>query len=406
MNAKLLFFVFLPILLIFSASPPPAHSESLNVSGLLKNGSVRVETTSGESLLSYREDELFVPASILKIATGFCALEELGPDFTFSTSFFTDNRGTLYVKGSGDPGLVSEELASISKELSSRTATVNRIVIDPSLFSPDIDLDGVANSLNPYDSRNAAFVGNFSTAYVTRRKNGVIESAEPQTPLTPLSRKAALNLRRGATERINLGKDWKTGTLYGGELLAEFLRRAGVRGRMQVEIGHIPNDAHPVITYRSSQLLSDMIRGMLKFSTNFTANQLFLTLGIKKYGAPATVTKGQRALRECLEQRAGWRNFSIEEGSGLSRKNAVSAQLMTKLLKHFSRYQELLDEQQGFQAKTGSLNGVNSLAGYFDTPHAGQVRFAIIINSQVPHLYKFSVANKIRDHLNAQRINR
>lgn len=399
MIAKLPFSRFFVLLFFASTLGTPLLAEPLDLKALVKNGSVRVETASGEPLISYRDSELFVPASILKVATSFCALEELGPEFTFSTSFLTDDNGTLYVRGSGDPTLVSEELNIISNQLSSRISSISRVIIVTSLFADNLELDGVANSLNPYDSRNAAFVGNFSTAYVTRKKNGTVVSAEPQTPLTPLSKKAALALRRGATERINLGKEWRTGTLYGGELLAEFLRQAGVKGQMRVSIGHIPKNARELLTYHSSQSLSDIVRGMLKFSTNFTANQLFLTLGIKKYGAPATVAKGQLALRECLEQRVGWHGFAIEEGSGLSRKNAVSTRLMTQLLKAFARYGSLLDEQQGFQAKTGSLNGVNSLAGYFDTPHSGRVRFAIIINSQVPHLYKFYVANKIRESL-------
>jgi D-alanyl-D-alanine carboxypeptidase/D-alanyl-D-alanine-endopeptidase (penicillin-binding protein 4) len=385
--------------LLACALSSPVLSEELNLKLLAKNGSIRVETERGDVLLAHRDEELFVPASILKVATAFCALEELGRDFSFSTEFRTDGLGTLYVIGSGDPTLVSEELAKIGRQLSSRLSSVDRIIVDTSLFADTIKLDGVAHSLNPYDSKNAAFVGNFSTAYVTRKRDGSVVSAEPQTPLTPLSRKRALTLRRGATERVNLGTDWRTGALYGGELLAEFLKQSGVTGRMQVALGQAPKTTRLLLTYQSSQALEEIVQGMLKFSTNFTANQLFLTLGVKKFGAPATERKAQEALRTCLEQRAGWSNFAIAEGSGLSRLNKVSARHMTQLLRHFSRYSSLLDEQQGFQAKTGSLNGVNSLAGYFDTPSKGRVRFAIIVNSAVPHLYKFTVANAIRSSL-------
>jgi D-alanyl-D-alanine carboxypeptidase/D-alanyl-D-alanine-endopeptidase (penicillin-binding protein 4) len=139
---------------------------------------------------------------------------------------------------------------------------------------------------------------------------------------------------------------------------------------------------------------------MLKYSTNFTANQLFLTLGVHRFGEPATVEKGQLAMRECLTNSVGWRDFHVEEGSGLSRKNKVSGQQMTSLLRSFERYKFLLPEQQGFFAKTGSLRGVNSLAGYFYVPgNQDPLRFSILINSDVPHLYKFKVANELRDYI-------
>jgi D-alanyl-D-alanine carboxypeptidase len=73
---------------------------------------------------------------------------------------------------------------------------------------------------------------------------------------------------------------------------------------------------------------------------------------------------------------------------------------MTTLLQSFERYRFLLPEQQGFLAKTGSLRGVNSLAGYFYVPNEQHpLRFSILINSEVPHLYKFKVANELRNYL-------
>jgi D-alanyl-D-alanine carboxypeptidase/D-alanyl-D-alanine-endopeptidase (penicillin-binding protein 4) len=161
----------------------------------------------------------------------------------------------------------------------------------------------------------------------------------------------------------------------------------------------VPADAKALLSYQSSQDLSEIVRGMLKYSTNFTANQIFLILGSAEYGGRVTLEKAQKAMKGCLEHRVGWNDFHVEEGSGLSRKNRVSSKLMTLLLKHFEPYQELLPEQDGFVAKTGTLSGVNTLAGYFDLPNRGVARFAILINSEVPHLYKFSVADTLRRYL-------
>ncbi len=372
---------------------------ALDLKGLLKNGGTRVEREDGTPLIQYRDSEHFVPASILKVATTFCALEALGRDFRFTTSFYRGPGNTLYIRGSGDPSLVSEELDAIAQKLVILMPLINRIAIDPSLFSPDIDIDGSSASLNPYDSKVAAFVGNFSSAALNRRKDGTVVSAEPQTPLTPLSRQAGLKLKRGSAERINLGHSWQVGTQYGGELLAEFLRRAGATGALSVATGEIPPSATKIYEHHSSKDLSEISQGLLKYSTNFTANQIFLTLGIKRYGAPATVEKGQRAMTECLKQNVGWKDFHIEEGSGLSRRNRVTPIQMTKLLESFEPYSALLNIEDDFTAKTGSLRGVNTLAGYFDLSPTEQVRFAILVNSDVEHSHKYKVARALREYL-------
>ena len=376
------------------------ETRALDLPKLVPNGSVRVEREDGAPLIRYRDSEQFIPASILKMATTLCALDAMGSDFRYETIFFSDRSGALFIKGSGDPSLVSETLEQIAIQISKQLNSVDRIIIDTSFFSDDLRIDGSERSINPYDAKNAAFVGNYSSAQLTHTKQGAVVSAEPQTPLTPLARQAGMKLPKGKTDRVNLSSDWRVGVQYGGELIAVFLKKHGVSGSMKISIGSAPSNAKEIYRHRSPQNLQEISRAMLKYSTNFTANQIFLTLGVHRFGAPATVEKGQRAMTECLIHSAGWRDFHVEEGSGLSRKNRVTATQMTDLLRSFERYKFLLPEQQGFLAKTGSLRGVNSLAGYFYLPDGQQpLRFSILINSDVPHLYKFKVANALRSYL-------
>jgi D-alanyl-D-alanine carboxypeptidase/D-alanyl-D-alanine-endopeptidase (penicillin-binding protein 4) len=394
----------LPIILSLALNilqTPLARSETaLDLPGLVKNGSIRVERSDGTPLLNYNDEALYVPASILKVATSFCAIEELGANFRFETLFSTDTSNTLYITGSGDPSLISETLEAIAIALAKKLPRIDRIVIDTSLFADNLLIDGSESSLNPYDAKNAAFVGNYSSAALSHTKRGEILSAEPQTPLTPIARQAGQRLPRGRTDRVNLSSDWRTGVRYGGELLAAFLRQHGVKGALDISLGLAPKNLKIIHKHSSPLTLKEISREMLKYSTNFTANQLFLVLGAQAFGAPATVEKGQKVMNKCLAERIGWRGFHIEEGSGLSRKNKVSTSQMTELLKAFERYSSLLPEKDGFLAKTGSLRGVNSLAGYFNLGLAtGDARFCIIINSEVPHLYKFHVASEIRRYL-------
>jgi D-alanyl-D-alanine carboxypeptidase/D-alanyl-D-alanine-endopeptidase (penicillin-binding protein 4) len=400
MRLQLLYLQLRTAAALFFIASTYASAQNLDLDSLVRNGGVRVERADGAPLLQYRDTEEFIPASTLKVATAFCALEVLGDSYRYQTSFLIDTQDTLFVRGSGDPSLISETLDSLARELANRINLVERIVIDTSAFEDNIVIDGSERSRNPYDAKNAAFVGNFSSALVTHTKRGEIVSAEPQTPLTPRARQAGLKLPRGSTERINLSTDWNIGVIYGGELLAAFLRKHGVRGSMEIRQGTVPVSAKEILRHESPQDLQEIVRGMLRFSTNFTANQIFLTLGAHQFGTPATTAKGQRAMHACLEKLVGWQDFHVEEGSGLSRKTRVSAQQMTKLLQSFERYSFLLPEQDGFLAKTGSLRGVNTLAGYFTLEGSPTpLRFVILVNSDVPHLHKFRVANEIRSYL-------
>jgi D-alanyl-D-alanine carboxypeptidase/D-alanyl-D-alanine-endopeptidase (penicillin-binding protein 4) len=220
------------------------EAKGLDLPKLLKNGGVRVEDTAGRVMLKYRDTEPLIPASTMKIATSFCALEELGEDFRFKTRFFKGEGASgsrvLYVEGSGDPFMVSEEFVVIADRLYEEFKDIDQIVIDTSLFEDNLDIDGVSASTNPYDAKNAAFVGNFSSAMLSRDRSGKVFSAEAHTPLTPLAATAGVRLPPGVTERVNLGRDWKLGPLYGGELLAAFLQKRGVSGEMKVLLGKIP----------------------------------------------------------------------------------------------------------------------------------------------------------------------
>ena len=78
----------------------------------------------GETLYEVRSDQLFIPASNTKILTTAVALKYLGHNYRFYTRLYTDGvlensnlKGNLYIKGSGDPKLVTEQLWLLVNEL-------------------------------------------------------------------------------------------------------------------------------------------------------------------------------------------------------------------------------------------------------------------------------------------------
>ena len=71
----------------------------------------------------------------------------------------------------------------------------------------------------------------------------------------------------------------------------------------------------------------------------------------------------------------------LEEGSGISRNNHFTARGLAKVLELFAPHADLLHGHDGGMNKTGSMDGVRTLAGYADTSAHGRVRFVISLST-------------------------
>jgi D-alanyl-D-alanine carboxypeptidase/D-alanyl-D-alanine-endopeptidase (penicillin-binding protein 4) len=331
-------------------------------------------------LFAYNADQPFVPASTLKVATALAALKILGPDFRFKTEFYTDPAGNLYVKGYGDPFLISEELSLIAKQLKEKGLNrVGNMVLDTSFFSSDVQVPGLAGSLNPYDAYNGAILANFNTIFIVKSSNGEIQSAESQTPLTEITKVLAQNAPYGKS-RINVAMHEREAPLYAGYLLKEFLAQQGVPVTGSIAVGPLAPQASPFFAYRSTKNLQQVLTAGLEYSQNLIMNQLFLVMGAAKLGPPASLAKGKQVFEDFLKNEIGLKQINVEEGSGISRKNLVTALEMDKILVNFFPFYRLLPVKNGMWVKTGTLRGVASLVGYFQSTSRGWVRFVIILN--------------------------
>lgn len=372
-------------------------------------GSLLVQDAQGRTLLAYEADVPRMPASTIKVATAAAALKVLGSNYHFPTDFYWTPDGTLTVKGYGDPTLVSEELARAAANLKSKGVTkVTKIRLDGSYFDPNLDIDvsGFNGQRNPFDADNGALVVNFNTAAVRvsgRGKNRVVESADPQTPLTPFVEERAAKLSRG-THNIGMGRNPHELLRFTGEMIAAFLQKAGIPTSGDLVAGAAPAGVAPIYRHLSATTLSGIIIGMLEFSNNFTANQVFLATGAAGAGAPSTVAKSVGVMSNFLRQTVGWKNFTIAEGSGLSRRNQVTATDMMKLLRYFKPYQSLLPvKERVFQAKTGTLADVSSFAGFFQTPGGGEIAFVIMATGPgTSYVQKFRIAKTIYHGITGQ----
>lgn len=320
----------------------------------------------GRVVLAHNEEQLLVPASTWKIATALMALGRLGPEYRFETQLFLAGND-LYMKGTGDPLLVSEEVAKMAAALAGQgLAKLRDIVVDDSFFRLDrAAAHGAENSLEPYDAANSALAVNFNTINIEVAKGGMVRSAEPQTPLLPVMQAMVLKLPPGV-HRLNLSQDRDRARRYVGELLQASLRQQGVAISGTIRSDPVPDEAQPVHRHASPAPLTETVRAMLRYSNNFIANQLFLACGAKAYGGPATWEKGEQALTVfLLESGLGRGEFQVREGSGLSRENRITPRALLRLLEAFTPYAHLLSTDGGRLLKSGTLAGVYSYAGYF-----------------------------------------
>jgi D-alanyl-D-alanine carboxypeptidase/D-alanyl-D-alanine-endopeptidase (penicillin-binding protein 4) len=352
------------------------------------NGGFYAECADGTVLYDRRGGDSFIPASTLKLLTAAAAIKNLGEDYRFKTEFFLSSGGDLVIKGYGDPTLVSEEVQAIAVTLASLRKNFNNVVVDGTEFEADIVVDGRSRSLNPYDARNGAVVVNFNTIALEKLANGKVRSAEPQTPLTPTAQKLGIKMAVGKN-RISLEDNPSAPLQYAGELFKEFLlrNRVGVSGA--VRIGKVAPADRLIYTHRSSKSLKVVLRDILHFSSNFGANQLMLIMGQEKFGGQANMVKGVRVVQEYASQDLNLRSLRLTEGSGLSRNNRISPREMVRILDVMAPYKGLLNDYKArpnstYFAKTGTLNGVSSLAGFAARPDCDEVRFAVIINDDVP----------------------
>lgn len=364
------------------------------VASALKNGGAYVESSAGTALYQYRADDRFIPASTAKLATAGAALHDLGARFRFRTEFFLTSRHCLVIRGGGDPSMTSRELRRIASALAERVSQVACLWLDDRRFELPERVDGQGATTNPFDAPVSAFPVNFNTVTIQKRGAAQIRSGEEETPLVPFARELARGLPNGS-HRINLGGSQQA-SRYALQLLAALLRERGVQVADVVRPEFVQDSAAPLYVHESSETLEQVVSQMLRYSTNLTANQIFLVLGAHQFGYPATIAKGQRAVQQFLRRVVGWREGQIMEGSGLSRETKATPREMVTLLKWFEKHRELLPIDSGFQAKTGTLTGVNALAGYFTRGDGTRARFALLINAPTSARYKFQVAEMLR----------
>jgi len=352
------------------------------LAALAPSGLVLVMDEKGNELVAQNADKPFVPASVAKIVTAWLAMEVLGADYRFKTHFYLDDDRLLYIRGGGDPFLISEELAQLAPALVTAIGKqpLSGIVLDASYYPSDIRIPGIEGTGEAYNALNSALAVNFNTIHAVR-KGKTVRSAEEQTPITPLAVSQFLTRGTQGRGRISLTQSPTVGLEYAGELIAAFIERAGGSVKGKISTGAVPKGLEPVYVHRQSRPLSEILAGLLLGSNNYIANQVFLEIGGHRLGGPVSLEKSLQVANEMLVRHGLTGSIHLEEGSGISRGNRFTTRGLAQLLHLFEPHATLLQSGDDARFKTGSFSGVRTLAGYADTSKHGRVRFVIALTN-------------------------
>ncbi|MBF0111410.1 MAG: D-alanyl-D-alanine carboxypeptidase [Desulfamplus sp.] len=383
---------------------PMSTKHLVKKSGAVKDSSSIINSKAGIMLLSQNGTILysqnpnigFIPASTIKVLTSLVARHYLGVNYRFTTDFFltvgAQNRDNLKIKGYGDPLFTSALIHDACRQVVAtlRAMNINQlndIVVDNSFFTQNINIDGRSNTNNPYDAPVGALSANFNTvSFQYSRSKKEYVSDDPEIPLLPfvMNQVKSSRLRGG---RVVLSQE--ESRLYAGMLIRHFLLQEGILIRGDVKAGIVTSKDKPIYKFISPYSIDEIIVKLLKHSSNFIANQIFLASGAKAFSPPATVEKGVAAMSDYVKRAIGISMYSgsnviFAEGSGLSRLNRISPADMVKILFKFRPNYQLMRSETIADGvteyyKTGTLNGVRTRCGYFETLD-GLYPFVIMVN--------------------------
>lgn len=190
--------------------------------------------------------------------------------------------------------------------------------------------------------------------------------------------------------------------LYTGGVLLTLLRKQGVVLSGTVKRGILSSQAR-VVARAGSHDLKSLIRKTNRQSLNASADNMLLLLGALTYGSPGSREKGIRAVQGFLrELGVPLEGLVIDDGSGVSKRNRVSAGQMVDFLRlsagrpWFDVFYESLSRpgldgrlrEFGYRSdrvrmKSGQLTDAYALAGYVDQPDGRKIAFAYLVNGAV-----------------------
>ncbi|MGI8618261.1 MAG: D-alanyl-D-alanine carboxypeptidase/D-alanyl-D-alanine endopeptidase [Gemmatimonadaceae bacterium] len=361
-------------------------------------GALIIDPATRDTLYSLNQRKLVMPASNMKVITGAVALHLLGPDFRFRTTFAVRcpaARGRcteLLVTGRGDP--------TVSARFHADPLTPLRAIAD------SLRAHGVTGFIGPLVASGDAFPGSiygygweyddlgedYGAGIDDLVFNEGLEAVEMLTGSGP------------GVESVNPARDPRQAYL---KALSVALRQGGI-----AHDGIVPSDSAraeallapaETLFVIQSPPLGEILGAMLKPSQNQIAEIILRTIGLERTGVGRPDSGAAVVRRQLLEWGADSMEFSIRDGSGLSRHNYVTPATMVRVLSvmlqhpNGTAFREALpvvgvsgtvqswlrgtSAERNAHGKTGTLGAVRAFSGYVRTAGGATLVYSFIANN-------------------------
>jgi len=400
------------------------------------------DRANGSIIASLNPDTPRVPASVAKIATCYAALLEFGKDFKWPTQIFYRGNlkegtlnGDIIVKAFGDPTLRATDIKEITKKIKSygiRKISGN-LIIDRSFFknSPKITSGYDKNYVSEYNAMPDALMFNdhLNRFVIAPSSKGVsIKRSYGDNSYKIVNKLKVVNNKCRAPYAWPKIRFLKSGSgvdvVLEGKIsksckpivmnrvlsmpyksfstsFASYLAKAGVEFNGNLVLATTPKDAKLLYTHYSKTLIK-IVSKTLKKSNNLYARHIFLILGAKRYGYPATIEKSQKAIREILGAKGVMDSDDfIYNGCGLSKKARLKTTTAIKILDSAynnlgsdwvnalsiagvdgtlkKRFAHSVVKNRAFM-KTGTLKRAKNIAGFVNSTSGKSYDVAIFYN--------------------------
>ncbi len=348
-------------------------------------------------------------------------------------------QGDLIIRGGGDPRLTTEQLWHIATKIkdSGINEITGNLVVDTHFFD-DYDRApawGAKRSQRAYDAKLGALSLNFNTIAVHIRPGARLGSSlnvwlDPPAPYIQLHNTGKTS-KRGGKNSVSVSRREKAGgkleirvrgqrrinaqervvllninnpTRYASETFRMLLLKAGVKINGETLFSNSSISAKKLYKL-FSDTLSLTLKDLNTYSNNMTAEQIVKTIAAVRSGTPGSHAEGLRLIRDFLDESGvNLQGVKLVDGSGLSRKNRMTTRAMTDLLtRMFSRFDIGPDFLSSLRvmgaygvhsrrfaksaargkvrAKTGTLSGLSTLAGYVESKSGTVFGYALFLNN-------------------------
>ncbi|RYL92316.1 D-alanyl-D-alanine carboxypeptidase/D-alanyl-D-alanine-endopeptidase [Sporolactobacillus sp. THM7-4] len=408
--------------------------------GVIK-GALVYSTNQKKILYAQNPNALLTPDASVKLLTSASALNQLGSGYRFRTEVYTEGsvedgvlNGNIILKGYGDPTIAEGSRVRMDGALSMeqiasdiRKAGIHQVLghvlVDSSFYSDDVYAPGWTwdHESDPIQPQITALSVNqgtvrldYSPGHIGKNINLTMEPEDREiqiineavTGKTGTENMLKITRDRGKNIiRVSgvLPVDHQPGfrdvaierpEIEAGYALSEQLRQAGVHLNPQNKVESIvtPGDAERIKTY-NSPYLSDIIRYMNHSNNNFTSEMILRTLGTINNGQ-GTFDQGVQRIYQSLSSLNVPTLFDLDDGSGLSRYNQMSAAQIVDLLSaektqpEFPSFYDSLPalNETGSSSKTrltgisGDQPDIQTLSGYVKTDNGDWIAYSLLLN--------------------------